>query len=133
MNFTPKSKIQNPKSDYDFLYETTNDGVATLTFNRPDVLNALTFEVYAQFRDLLPRIVGMGRASELLMLGDTIDAPTADRYGLVNRVVLHDELMPAAYEWAKRLAQGPTQALSMTKRMINSEWNMDLVSALEGE
>src|SRR5438477_2803532 len=82
---------------------------------------------------LLPRIVGMGRASELLMLGDTIDAPTADRYGLVNRVVPHDDLMPAAYEWAKRLAQGPTQALSMTKRMINSEWNMDLVSALEAE
>ena len=45
----------------------------------------------------------------------------------------HDDLMPTAYEWAKRLAQGPSQALSMTKRMINSEWNMDLVSALEAE
>src|SRR5205814_3398925 len=41
---------------YDFLYETTNDGIATLTFNRPDVLNALTFEVYAQFRDLLEEL-----------------------------------------------------------------------------
>src|SRR5207237_8391073 len=205
---------------YDFLYS-VNDGVATLTFNRPEVMNALTFEVYAQLRDLfetlrydeavrvvvltgagdnfcsggdvhqiigellkrdmkahleftrmtgavvqnmrlldkpiiaalngmtagagavialasdlriaserarfaflftkvglagvdmgagylLPRIVGMGRASELLMLGDTIDAPTADRYGLVNRVVPHDDLMPAAYEWGMRLAQGPT-------------------------
>src|SRR5438552_5666498 len=210
MDLNPKSKIQNPKS-YGFLYEVADNGVATLTFNRPEVLNALTFEVYAQFRDLLeelryddsvkvlvltgandafcsggdvhkiigslldgdvkdhlaftrmtgavvrnmrlldkpiiaalngmtagagavvalasdlriaserarfaflfskvglagvdmgsgyllPRIVGMGRASELLMLGDTIDAPTADRYGLVNRVVPHDDLMPAAYE-----------------------------------
>src|SRR5687767_1970267 len=47
---------------------------------------------------LLPRVVGMGRATELLMLGDTVDAATADRYGLVNRVVPHGELMPAAME-----------------------------------
>ncbi|HYO48539.1 MAG TPA: enoyl-CoA hydratase family protein [Chloroflexia bacterium] len=240
-----KSSIENPKSR-DFLYEVSGDGIATLTFNRPEVMNALTFEVYAQFRDLLeelrydeavkvlvltgagnafcsggdvhkiigallerdvkdhlaftrmtgavvqnmrlldkpiiaalngmtagagavialasdlriaserarfaflfskvglagvdmgsgyllPRIVGMGRASELLLFGDTVDAATADRYGLVNRVVPHDELLPAAQEWARRLANGPTLAISMTKRMINSEWNMDLVSALEAE
>src|SRR5215210_5487921 len=201
------SMENNPKS---FKYEVA-DGIATLTFNRPEVLNALTFEVYAQFRDLLeelryddsvkvlvltgqgdafcsggdvheiigalldrdvkdhlvftrmtgavvqnmrlldkpiiaalngmtagagavialasdlriaserarfaflfskvglagvdmgsgyllPRIVGMGRASELLMFGDTIDAPIADRYGLVNRVVPHEELLPTALE-----------------------------------
>src|SRR6476620_5106787 len=75
---------------------------------------------------LLPRVVGMGRATELLLLGDTIDAATADLYGLVNRVVPHEQLMVAALEWAKRLAEGPSQALSMTKRMLNSEWNMDL-------
>ncbi|MDQ5827517.1 MAG: enoyl-CoA hydratase family protein [Chloroflexota bacterium] len=244
MDFNPKSKIQNPKSA-DFLYE-VGDGVAVLTFNRPEVLNALTFEVYAQFRDLLedlryddsvkvlvvtgagdafcsggdvhkiigallegdvkdhlaftrmtgavvqnmrlldkpiiaalngmtagagavialasdlriasdrtrfaflfsrvglagvdmgsgyllPRVVGMGRATELLMLGDTIDAATADRYGLVNRLVPHEELMPTALELARRLASGPTQAIAMTKRMLNNEWNMDLVSALEAE
>src|SRR5213593_3843612 len=230
---------------YDFLYS-VNDGVATLTFNRPEVMNALTFEIYAQLRDvfetlrydeavraivltgagdnfcsggdvheiigellkrdmkghleftrmtgavvqnmrmldkpiiaalngmtagagavialasdlrvaserarfaflftrvglagvdmgagyLLPRLVGTGRAAELLLLGDTIDAPTAERYGLVNRVVAHDQLMSAAYEWARRLAEGPTLALSMTKRMVNNEQNMDLVSALEAE
>ena len=230
----------------DFLYEVDEEGIATLTFNRPHVLNALTFEVYAQFRDLLeelryddavkvlvltgagdafcsggdvheiigalldgdvkdhlaftrmtgatvqnmrlldkpiiaalngmtagagavialasdlrvaserarfaflfsrvglagvdmgsgyllPRIVGMGRATELLMFGDTIDAATADKYGLVNRVVPHEELLPTVMEWARRLAKGPTQALSMTKRMLNNEWNMDLVSALEAE
>ncbi|MEM7344973.1 MAG: enoyl-CoA hydratase family protein [Chloroflexota bacterium] len=230
---------------YDFLYE-VEDGVATLTFHRPDVLNALTFDVYAQFRDLLedlryddsvkvlvltgsgrgfcsggdvhdiigelfkqdvkghldftrmtgavvhnmrqldkpiiaalngttagagavialasdlriasekmkfaflftkvgltgadmgaayllPRIIGQGRAFELLLLGDAVDAQTAERYGLVNRVVPPDEVLPKALEWAKRLASGPSTALSLTKRLINNEWNMDLVSALESE
>ncbi len=230
---------------YDFLYA-VNDGIAILTFNRPEVMNALTFEVYAQLRDLfetlrydeavrvvvltgaggnfcsggdvhqiigellkrdmkghleftrmtgavvqnmrlldkpiiaalngmtagagavlalasdlriasekarlaflftrvgltgadmgaaylLPRVVGMGRAFELLLLGDTIDASTAERYGLVNRVVPHGNLLPAAYEWARRLAQGPTLAISMTKHMLNRELNMDLVAAIEAE
>ena len=230
---------------YDFLYS-VNDGVATLTFNRPEVMNALTFEVYTQLRDLfetlrydeavrvvvltgagdnfcsggdvhqiigellkrdmkghleftrmtgavvqnmrlldkpiiaalngmtagagavlalasdlriasekarlaflftrvgltgadmgaaylLPRVVGMGRAFELLLLGDTIDASTAERYGLVNRVVPHSDLLPAAYEWARRLAQGPTLAISMIKHMLNRELNMDLVAAIEAE
>ncbi|HEX8221407.1 MAG TPA: enoyl-CoA hydratase family protein [Chloroflexia bacterium] len=244
MDFKPKSQIRD--SNFQFLYEVGDNGVAVLTFNRPEVLNALTFEVYAEFRDLLedlryddavkalvvtgagdafcsggdvhkiigallegdvkdhlaftrmtgavvqnmrlldkpiiaalngmtagagavialasdlrvasdrtrfaflfsrvglagvdmgsgyllPRVVGMGRATELLMLGDTIDAATADRYGLVNRLVPHEELMPTALELARRLANGPTQALAMTKRMLNNEWNMDLVSALEAE
>lgn len=230
---------------YDFLYE-IQDGVATLTFNRPELLNALTFEVYAQFRDLLeqlrydeavkvlvltgqgrgfcsggdvhqiigellkrdtkghldftrmtgavvqnmrlldkpiiaalngvtagagavialasdlrlasekarfaflftkvgltgadmgaayllPRLIGQGRALELLLLGDTIDAATAERYGLVNRVVPHDQLLASTYDWARRLAQGPTMAISMTKRLVNNEWHMDLISALESE
>lgn len=82
---------------------------------------------------LLPRVVGMGRASELLLLGDTIDAATAERYGLVNRVVPHADLLPVTYEWAKRLAQGPTLAISMTKHMLNAEQSMDLVSAIEAE
>jgi enoyl-CoA hydratase/carnithine racemase len=230
---------------YDFLYD-VKDGVATITFNRPDVLNALTFKVYAQLRDLLetlrydqtvkvliltgegkgfcsggdvediigqllkadvkdhleftrmtgavvqnmrlldkpiiaavngiaagagavialaadlriasekarfaflftkvgltgadmgaayllPRLIGQGRALELLLLGDTIDAVTADKYGLVNRVVPPDALMSTAQDLATRLAQGPTLALSMTKRMVNNEWNMDLASAIEAE
>jgi enoyl-CoA hydratase/carnithine racemase len=231
--------------NFDFLYE-VNDGIATLTLNRPEVMNALTFEIYAQLRDLfealrydetvravvltgagdsfcsggdvheiigellkrdmqghleftrmtgavvqnmrqldkpiiaalngmtagagavlalasdlriasekarfaflftkvgltgadmgagylLPRVVGTGRAFELLLLGDTIDVSTAERYGLVNRVVPHAELLSKACEWAKRLAEGPTLAISMTKRMINSELDMDLVSAIEAE
>ena len=82
---------------------------------------------------LLPRIVGMGRAFELLLFGDTIDATTAEHYGLVNLVVPHDELMAKAESWAARLASGPTLAISMTKRMINNELAMDLVSAIESE
>ena len=82
---------------------------------------------------LLPRIVGQARALELLLFGDSLDASTAERYGLLNRVVPHDQLLPAAYEWARRLAQGPTLALAMTKRMVNNEWNMDLLSAIEAE
>jgi enoyl-CoA hydratase/carnithine racemase len=82
---------------------------------------------------LLPRAVGLGRAFELLLLGDTIDAATAERYGLVNRVVPHEELLPAARQWARRLAGGPTLAISMTKHMLNHELNMDLVSAIEAE
>ena len=82
---------------------------------------------------LLPRIVGLGRATELLLLGDTIDAATAERYGLVNRVVPHDQVVSATMDWARRLAAGPTQALAMTKRMLNNELGMDLVAAIEAE
>src|SRR5215470_4005687 len=82
---------------------------------------------------LLPRVVGQGRATELLMFGDTIDAATAERYGLVNKVVPHDQLLLAAREWAGRLTKGPSLALAMTKTMINNEWNMDLASAIEAE
>jgi enoyl-CoA hydratase/carnithine racemase len=82
---------------------------------------------------LLPRIVGTGRAMELLMFGDAIDAQTAEKYGLVNKVVPNNTLMSTAREWAARLASGPSMAISMTKVMINNEWNMDLISAIESE
>jgi enoyl-CoA hydratase/carnithine racemase len=82
---------------------------------------------------LLPRVVGQGRATELLMFGDMIDAATSERYGLVNKVVPPDDLMNAAREWADRLKRGPAFALSMTKTMINNEWSMDLASAIEAE
>ena len=82
---------------------------------------------------LLPRVIGQGRAMELLMLGDDVDAPTAERYGLANRVVPQEQVLPAAREWAARLAAGPTFSLGVTKMMVNNEWNMDLLSALEAE
>ncbi len=60
---------------------------------------------------LLPRMVGVGRATELLMLGDTIDAETADRYGLVTQLVDEDGLDDAVDALARRLADGPTAGL----------------------
>lgn len=82
---------------------------------------------------LLPRIVGQGRSMELLLFGDDVDAPTAERIGLVNRVVPKNQVLPTAQEWAARLASGPTLSNGMTKLMLNNEWTMDLASALESE
>jgi len=82
---------------------------------------------------LLPRIVGLGRALELLYFGDTIDAATAERYGIANRVVPHDDLMNQARSWARRLADGPGMALSVTKQLVNNELTMDLASAIDNE
>jgi enoyl-CoA hydratase/carnithine racemase len=82
---------------------------------------------------LLPRLVGQGRAAELLLLGDTIDAHTAERYGLATRVVQLSECLPEAMALGKRLAQGPLAALASTKRLLRAEWLMDLDHALEAE
>jgi enoyl-CoA hydratase/carnithine racemase len=82
---------------------------------------------------LLPRIVGLGRASELLLTGDIIDVYAAERAGLVNRVVPVEQLIPTARELAGRLASGPTFAHGMTKEMLERESNMDLSSALAAE
>ncbi|MES1205307.1 MAG: enoyl-CoA hydratase family protein [Pseudomonadota bacterium] len=82
---------------------------------------------------LLPRIIGLGRATELLLTGDIIDVYAAERQGLVSRVVPGEQLMPAARELAARLATGPTFAYGMTKEMLEREANMDLASALAAE
>lgn len=83
---------------------------------------------------LLPRIVGLGHASELLMFGDVIDAPRALELGLVNRVVADgEEAVRLAREWAERLAAGPAFAHSMTKQMLESEHAMSLEPAIEAE
>lgn len=80
---------------------------------------------------LLPRLVGYGRATELLMLGDTIDAHTADRYGLVSQLVAEDELDEAVGALARRLADGPTLAFAQTKSLITRELDMPMASAME--
>jgi enoyl-CoA hydratase/carnithine racemase len=223
-----------------------NDGVATVTFNRPDKLNALTFEVYADLRDLLaelpqrgdtrvlmitgegrgfcsggdveeiigelqkfetaelleftrmtgavvkalrecplpviaaingiaagagsvialasdlrllaqsasfaflftrvglagadmgsayllPRIVGLGRATELLILGDKLTAEKAREIGLATQVVPDDELAETAQALAQRLADGPALAYATTKALITRELDMALGSAIEME
>ncbi len=82
---------------------------------------------------LLPKVVGTGVASELLMLGDKIDAQECLRIGLANHVYPHDQLMDKAMEMANRLAQGPGLALAMTKRLLLNEANMELDAAIEQE
>ncbi len=82
---------------------------------------------------LLPRLIGQGRALELLTLGDEVEAQTAERYGLANRVTPPEQVLPVAREWAERLARGPTYAIGMTKTLVNNEWTMDVVSAVEAE
>jgi enoyl-CoA hydratase/carnithine racemase len=80
---------------------------------------------------LLPRLIGAARATELLMLGDTIDAPTADTYGLATTVVDDGEVDQAARDLAHRLAAGPALAYAQTKMLITRELDMSLVAALE--
>ena len=234
--FTPKS----------FLYETSAAGVATITLNRPDRLNALTFEVYRELTDtfaalrtetavravvitgagrafcsggdvhdiigelfnrdmeglleftrmtcelvaniralrkpviaslngttagagacialasdiriaseeakiaflfvkvglsgadmgaayLLPRVVGLSKATELLYTGDFISAAEAERIGLYNRVVPADQLAATTQELAERLARGPAFALAKTKELLDREAHMNLEAALECE
>jgi enoyl-CoA hydratase/carnithine racemase len=83
---------------------------------------------------LLPRIVGLGHASELLFFGDVIDAEHASRIGLVNRLVEDAaECVALAKDWATKLAAGPAFAHAMTKQMLESEHTMALGEAIEAE
>ncbi len=82
---------------------------------------------------LLPRIVGLGRASELLMTGDFIAAAEAHRIGLYNRVVPEGEALATARQWAEKLARGPSFGLEVTKKMLLREASMDVESALAAE
>jgi enoyl-CoA hydratase/carnithine racemase len=82
---------------------------------------------------LLPRIVGLGKATELVYFGDTIDAQEAQRIGLANRVVPGESLMEETYKWANRLRDGPLYALGVTKELLEHEANVDMETALEME
>src|SRR5204863_8335388 len=234
------------KTPTSFLYDQTDDGVATITLNRPERLNALTFEVYRELTDtfaalrsesevrvivltgagrafcsggdvhdiigelfnrdmeglleftrmtcelvrnirrlrkpviaslngttagagacialasdiriaseaakiaflfvkvglagadmgaahLLPQVVGLAKATELLYTGDFISAHEAERIGLYNRVTPADRLQAATRELAERPALGPAFALGKTKEMLNRELHLDLEAALESE
>jgi 2-(1,2-epoxy-1,2-dihydrophenyl)acetyl-CoA isomerase len=83
----------------------------------------------------LPRLVGPARALELLWTGDFVDAREAERIGLVNRVVPPDQLMPTTYEFAGRLASGPTVAIRTIKRAVyqglrtDQRAHLDLISS----
>lgn len=80
---------------------------------------------------LLSRIVGLGRAAELLYTGDTIGAEEAYRIGLVNRVIDDDKLEEEAMALAHKLAQGPAIANRFTKEALLKQWTMDAETAIE--
>ena len=82
---------------------------------------------------MLPRIVGQGRASELLFTGRSMPAEEGERWGYFNRLVEPDALREEALALARGLAAGPNFAHGMTKTMLNQEWNMSLEAAIESE
>lgn len=82
---------------------------------------------------LLPRIVGLGRASEILFTGDWVHAERAERIGLLNRVVPAERLREEADAFARKLAKGPAFAHAMTKRMLDYEAHVDFATAIEAE
>ena len=82
---------------------------------------------------LLPRVIGQGRASELLFAGRTLEGEEAERWGFFNRLCDPEQLLAEATTLARQLAQGPTFAHATTKRMLHREWSMDLDSAIDAE
>jgi 2-(1,2-epoxy-1,2-dihydrophenyl)acetyl-CoA isomerase len=82
---------------------------------------------------LLPRLIGPQRAKELMFFGDALTATDAERLGVVNRVVAEGELDKTAREWATRLANGPTRALTLTKQLVNASLDTDRATAFAAE
>ena len=83
--------------------------------------------------NILPRLIGHGRASELLYTGRVMTAEEADRWGFFNRVVDPEHMLAEAQSLAKELADGPTFAHGVTKTCLHQEWAMDIDSAIEAE
>lgn len=82
---------------------------------------------------ILPRIIGQGRAAELLYTGRSMSAEEGERWGFINGIKTPDELLESSIHSAQRLASGPTFAHGMTKNMLNQEWNMSIDQAIEAE
>jgi enoyl-CoA hydratase/carnithine racemase len=82
---------------------------------------------------ILPRLIGLGRASDLLFTGRFIDGTEAERWGFYNRLVGEDVLLTEATNLARSLAQGPSVAHAVTKRSLHVEWNMGLDRAISTE
>ncbi|HEY0672202.1 MAG TPA: enoyl-CoA hydratase family protein [Longimicrobiales bacterium] len=82
---------------------------------------------------LLPRIIGQGRASELLYTGRSMSGEEAERWGFYNELAAPDTLLTRAHELAHALADGPTFAHAMTKKALHQEWNMGVDEAIEAE
>ena len=134
--------------------------VATVTLNRPEKKNPLTFESYRELTDFFAaaqkdealkaivitgaggnfssggdvfEIIGQGRAAELLYTGRVLRGEEAERWGFLNRLCESDAVLADAQSLAAELADGPTFANAMTKRMLEMEWAMSVESAIEAE
>jgi 2-(1,2-epoxy-1,2-dihydrophenyl)acetyl-CoA isomerase len=81
----------------------------------------------------LPRSVGLRRAKQMTFFGDPLDAQTAMEWGLVNEIVAPEQLADTADEWGRRLASGPTTAISLIKNLLDSGWVSSLDEAIESE
>jgi enoyl-CoA hydratase/carnithine racemase len=81
----------------------------------------------------LPRVVGMAKACEMIFTGEVIDAAEALRLGIVSRVVAPEELLPTAYDLARRIAAGPPVAIRLAKRSLYANEDLDLRGALQME
>lgn len=82
---------------------------------------------------ILPRLIGQGRAAELLYTGRSMSAEEGERWGFFNRLCAPEELLAEAQALARSLAEGPTFAHGMTKKMLQQEWNMGVDEAIEAE
>ena len=82
---------------------------------------------------LLPRIIGQGRAADLLYTGRSMGGEEAERFGFYNALHEPDKVLAAAQDMARSLADGPTFAHSMTKKLLHQEWNMGIDQAIEAE
>jgi enoyl-CoA hydratase/carnithine racemase len=83
--------------------------------------------------NILPRIVGAGRAAELLYTGRSMDGGEAERWGFYNRLCQPEAVLSEAQAMARSLAEGPTFAHAMTKRCIHQEWSMGIDESIEAE
>jgi enoyl-CoA hydratase/carnithine racemase len=82
---------------------------------------------------ILPRLIGQGRAAELLYTGRSMSAEEGERWGFYNRLCAPEDLLAEARQLARGLAGGPTFAHGMTKKMLQQEWNMGIDEAIEAE
>jgi enoyl-CoA hydratase/carnithine racemase len=82
---------------------------------------------------ILPRIIGHGRASELLYTGRSMSAEEGDNWGFFNRLTAPEDLLGEAQKLAAEIADGPTFAHGVTKTCLHQEWAMDIDSAIEAE
>jgi len=82
---------------------------------------------------ILPRIIGFGRASELLYTGRVMRGPEAERWGFFNRLVASEDVLSEAQAFAAELTRGPTFAHGITKKMMHMEWDMSIDQAIDSE